>query len=78
MSTNSEIDAINKFIHYNVVAMQSWVTLYAEKRMKWDSEKKSFGWLNGKTMPYLDHLKENMPNIYPNGSMVDQITKKYG
>jgi hypothetical protein len=39
-SMNLEIDAINKFVLYNMEAMQPWVTLYEEKRRKWDSDKK--------------------------------------
>ena len=62
---NSEIEAINKFILYNLEATQSWVALYEEKRRKWDSDRKEFRWLNGRNMPYLDHLKQNMPMICP-------------
>jgi hypothetical protein len=40
ISTNSEIDAINKFILYNSEATQSWVALYEQKRRKWDSDRK--------------------------------------
>jgi hypothetical protein len=29
-------------------------------------------------MPYLDHLKENMPMICPNSWVVDQVREKYG
>jgi hypothetical protein len=39
-SMNSKIDAINKFILYNVEAMQPWVMLYEEKRRKWDNDMK--------------------------------------
>jgi hypothetical protein len=38
---------------------------------------KSFRWLNGRNMPYPDHLKENMPKICPNSWVVDQIQEKY-
>jgi hypothetical protein len=51
--------------------------LYEEKRRKWDSDRKSFIWLNGRSMPYPDHLKENMPKICPNSWVVDQIQEKY-
>ena len=60
------MDAINKFILYNWKETQSWVTLYEVKRMKWDSDRKEFKQFNGKNMPYLDHLKENMLMICPN------------
>ena len=39
-STDVEIEAINKFILYNFEATQPWVTLYEQKRMKWDSDRK--------------------------------------
>jgi hypothetical protein len=39
---------------------------------------KAFRWLNGRSMPYPDHLKENMPKICPNSWVADQITEKYG
>ena len=48
------------------------------KEKKWNSDRKSFRWMNGRSMPYLDHLKENMPKICPNNWVVDQITEKYG
>ena len=35
-TTNSEIDAINKFILYNAEVTQSWATLYEDKRRKLD------------------------------------------
>jgi hypothetical protein len=47
MSVNLEIDAINKFILYNVEAMQPWAIMYEKKRRKWDSDRKAFRWLNG-------------------------------
>ena len=78
MLANSNIDAINKFVLYNMEAMQPWVTLYEEKRRKCDSDRKTFRWLNGRSMPCRDHLKENVPNICPNGWVVDQIMEKYG
>jgi hypothetical protein len=31
------------------------------KRRKWDSDMKALKLLNGRIMPYPDHLKENMP-----------------
>ena len=34
--------------------------------------------LNGRSMPYLDHLKENMSITYPNNWVVDQVREKYG
>ena len=39
---------------------------------------KEFRWLNGISMPCPNHLKENMPMICPNSSVVDQIIEKYG
>jgi hypothetical protein len=39
---NFEMDAINKFVLYNAEATQPWVTLYEEKRRKWDSGRKTF------------------------------------
>ena len=45
--------------------------------MKWNSDRKAFIWLNGRIMPYIDHLKENMPKIFPNSWVVDQIQEKY-
>ena len=35
-------------------------------------------WLNGRSMPYHDHLKENMSMICPNRWFVDQVKEKYG
>jgi len=55
-----------------------WVALYKEKRRKWDSDGKEFRWLNGRSMYYPDHLKENMPMTYPNSWVVDQVREKYG
>ena len=63
---NLEIDVINKFVLYNTEVVQPWVTLYEEKRGKHDSEKKSFRQLNGRSVPYPNHLKEDMPKICPN------------
>jgi hypothetical protein len=48
------------------------------KRRKWESDMKEFRWLNGRSMPYPDHLKENMPMICPNSWVVDQVREKYG
>ena len=62
-STNAEIEAINKFILYNFEVTQPWVALYEQKRMKWDSDRKEFRRLNGRSVPYPNHLKENMPKI---------------
>ena len=45
--------------------------------MKWDSDRKEFRWLNGRSVPYLDHLKENMQIICPNCWVVDQVREKY-
>ena len=56
-STNSKIDAINKLILYNLEETQPWVTLYEQKRRKWESDKKKFRQLNGRSMPYPDHLE---------------------
>jgi hypothetical protein len=72
-STNSKIDTINKFMLYNSEATQLWVTLYEQKRRKWESDRKEFKWLNGRSMPYPDHLKGNMPMICPNNWVVDQV-----
>ena len=48
------------------------------KRRTWDIDKKEFRQLNGRHMPYLDHLKENMPMIYPNSWVANQVREKYG
>ena len=72
-STNSEIDSINKFILYNLEETQSWVALHKHKRRKWESDKKEFTRLNGRSMPYPGHLKENMPKICPNGWVANKI-----
>ena len=77
-STNAKIEEINKFILYNSKATQPWVTLYEQKRMKWDSDRKEFRWLNRISVPYPDHLKENMPKICPNNWVADQVREKYG
>jgi hypothetical protein len=53
------------------------VTLYEEKRRKWESDKKTFRWLNGRIMPYPSNLKENMPKICPNSWVPNQIQEKY-
>ena len=45
--------------------------------MKWDSDRKEFRWLNGRSVPYLDHLKENMPKICPNSWVANQVREKY-
>ena len=37
---NSKTNAINKNFLYNVEKTQPWVTLYEEKRKKWDSDRK--------------------------------------
>lgn len=74
---NLAIDCINKFILCNVKVMKQWVTLYEDKREKWDNDMKAFKHFNCRSMPYLDHLKENMPNIYPNDWLVDHIMEKY-
>lgn len=49
-----------------------------EKRRKWDSDGKQFKWLNGRSVPYPDHLKENIRMTYPNSTVVDQVREKYG
>ena len=46
--------------------------------MNWDSDRKEFRWLNGRSVPYPNHLKENMPIIYPNSWVADQVREKYG
>jgi hypothetical protein len=58
-------------------AMQPWATLYEEKTRKWDSDRKSFEQLNGRIMPYYNHLKENMPQICPNSWVDDLLEDKY-
>ena len=68
---NAEIEAINKFVLYNSEVTQPLVTLYEQKMMKWDSDKKEFRRLNGRSVPYPDHLKENMPIICPNSWVSD-------
>ena len=45
--------------------------------MKWDSERKEFRRLNGRSVPYLDHLKENMPKICPKSWVANQVREKY-
>ena len=77
-SANAENEAINNFVLYNSEATQLWVTLYEKKRMKWDSDRKEFRRLNGRSVPYPDHLKENMPKICPNSWVADQVKEKYG
>jgi hypothetical protein len=67
--------SINSF--FTTQEATPWVTLYEEKRRKWDSDRKAFRWLNGRSMPYPDHLKENMPKICPNSWVADQIQEKY-
>ena len=46
--------------------------------MKWDSDRKEFRRFNGISVPYIDHLKENMPKICPNSWAIDQVREKYG
>jgi hypothetical protein len=58
---NLEIDVIHKIFIYNAKVTQPLVAFYEEKIRKWDSDRKKFRWLNGRSMPYHDHLKENMP-----------------
>jgi hypothetical protein len=55
-----------------------WVTLYEQKRKKWESDRKEFKRLNGRIMPYPVHLKENISIIFPNSWVVDQVREKYG
>ena len=45
--------------------------------MKWDSDMKEFRLLNGRSVPYPDHLKENMPKICPNSWVANQVREKY-
>lgn len=75
---NVEMDAINKFSLCNVEKMKQRVALYDEKRKRWGSDREAFIWSNGRSMPYLDHLKEIMPKICPNVWVVYQIIEKYG
>ena len=75
-TTNSEIDTINKFILCNTHETQSWVVLYEDKRRKWDIDIIEFRRLHGRSTPFLDHLKENVPIIYPNSWVVDQFRHK--
>ena len=56
--------------------MQPQVMLYEEKRKKWDNEKKAFKQSNGRSMPYPNHLKENMSNICPNDSGITPLEKR--
>ena len=77
-SANLEIDAINKFIFYNLEATELCVALYEQRRRKWESYRKEFRQLNGRSMPYPNHLKENMPMICPNNWVVDQVKENYG
>ena len=56
-SANAKIEAINKFVLYNSEETQPWVILYEQKRMKWDSDREKSRWLNGRSVPYPDHLK---------------------
>ena len=46
--------------------------------MKWDSDRKEFKRFNGRSVPYPNHLKENMPIICPNSWVADQVREKYG
>ena len=46
--------------------------------MKLNNDSKEFRWLNGISVPYPDHLKENMPKICPNSWVADQVREKYG
>lgn len=46
------------------------MALYEDKRRKRARDRKSFRRLNGRSMSYLDHLKENMPMVYPNSWVV--------
>lgn len=57
---------------------QPWVSLYEQNRRKWDSDMKEFKWLNGRSVPYPDHLKENMPITCLNSWVVDLVREKYG
>ena len=77
-SLNAEIEAINKFVLYNSKATQLWAALYEQNRMKWDSDRKEFRWLTGRSVSYPKHLKENMPKICPNSWVVGQFREKYG
>ena len=47
---NVEIDAINSLFLYNIEEMKPWVTLYEEKRRKWDIDITKFRWLHGRSM----------------------------
>ena len=67
--------SINLF--FTISKRQLWVTLYEQRRMTWDSDRKEFRWLNGRSVPYPNHLKENMPKICPNSWVVDQVREKY-
>jgi hypothetical protein len=53
------------------------VALYEEKRRKWDNDMKTFIRLNGRSMPYPDNLKENIPKICCNNWAADHIQDKY-
>ena len=39
---------------------------------------KEFRRLNGRNVPYIEHLKENMPMACPNNWVVYQVKEKYG
>ena len=43
-----------------------------------DSDKKEFRRLNGRSVLYPDHLKENMLKICPNSWVANQVREKYG
>ena len=59
-------------------ATQLWVASYQQKRRKWESDRKKFKQLNGRSVTYVDHLKENMPMTCPNSWVLDQVKEKYG
>ena len=72
VTTNLEINAINKFILYNTKETWPWVAFYELKRRKWDIDIKEFKQLHGRSMHFLNHLQENMPMNYLNILGVDQ------
>lgn len=57
---------------------QPCVTLYELKMRKWESDRKESKWLNCPSMPYHDHLEENISMTCPNSWVFDQVKEKYG
>ena len=51
--------------------------MYEEKRRKWDSDRKVFRQLNGRSVPSPHHLKQNMSMICLNSGVINQVREKY-